>query len=100
MSVLTMTIAVSRGDRPARALFQGRDSGARDLLVLEGLDARYADGADAFIVVNDRHRALNQQAGRKGDEGRAFLDALLEILAGPPRERRCPGLAGRDLSRG
>ena len=41
--------------------------------------------------------ALDEQAGRKGNEGRAFLDALLEVLAGPPRQRRCPRLAGRDL---
>src|SRR5580700_10556070 len=102
MSVLTMTVAVSRNrvaapGSPGLHLCQGRDAGARNLLVLERLDPRHADGTDAFIVVHDRHRALDEQAGRKGDEGRAFLDPLLEILAGPPRQGGCPRLAGRDL---
>ena len=35
-------------------------AGERDLLVLVRLHARYADSADAFVLVHDRQRALDQ----------------------------------------
>src|SRR6266404_1658047 len=73
-----------------------RDPGLRDLLVLARLHAGDADGADALTLVNDRHRALDQQTGRKIREGRPFLDAIFPEFRRLLGERRGLCLAGRD----
>src|SRR5258707_2814806 len=76
-----------------------RDSGLGDLLVLVRLHARDPDRADAFALVDDRHRALDQKPGREIGEGRPFLDAVFPEFRRLLGERRGLGLAGRDGGR-
>src|SRR5438445_6047106 len=83
--------------RPAAMdLSERRDAGLGDLLVLVRLHARYADRADAFVLMHDGQRALDEQAGREIGEGGPLLDAILPHLGRLPRERRGQRLAGRD----
>src|SRR6201747_2591447 len=73
-----------------------RDSGLRDLLVLARLHAGDADRADAFALVDDRHRALDQEPGREIGEGRPFLDAVFPEFGRLLGERGGFCLAGGD----
>src|SRR3982074_2717183 len=73
-----------------------RHAGLRDLLVLARLHARDPDGADALALVDDRHRAVDQEPGRKIGEGRPLLDAVLPEFGRLLGERRGLCLAGRD----
>src|ERR1700683_2804766 len=64
----------------------------RNPLVLVRLHAGDADGADAFVLMNQRHGALDQDTGGKIDKGRPLLDPILEELAGPFGHGRSPCL--------
>jgi hypothetical protein len=62
-------------------LSQHVQPGLRDPLVLMRLHAGYANGADALVLVHDRQRALDQDAGGKAGEGRPILHPILEEFA-------------------
>src|ERR1700760_3333317 len=68
-------------------------AGERDLLVFVGLHTGHADGANAFVLVHDRQRALDQHAGRKARKCRPVLHPILEELARTLGQRRRSGLA-------
>src|SRR5260370_25592180 len=83
--------------RPAAMdLSERRDAGLGDLLILVRLHARYADLPDAFVLMHDGQRPLDEQAGREIREGGPLLDAILPHLGRLPRERPGQPLAARD----
>src|SRR3979411_2620962 len=83
----------------AISLAKRRHAGLRDLLVLAPRPAGDADRADALALVDDRHRALDQEPGRKIGEGRPLLDAVLPEFGRLFGERGGLCLAGRDGGR-
>src|SRR6516164_3808480 len=78
-------------------LSQRVQTGECDLLVLVGLHARDADRADAFVLVHDRQRALDQDPGRKARKSRPVLHAILEEFARTLGQRRGSGFADRHF---
>jgi hypothetical protein len=55
----------------------------RDLLVLVRLHAGDPDRADAFVLMDNRQAALDQQAGGEAGEDRPVLDAILGMVRLP-----------------